>query len=266
MDWALPDDWGWKASFVATALLASIPNKLVVKTDAFGIALLRTCGSQILAAVPQVSLLVDFIGLEPEDRQWLLEYIAINYTEFSSLIGSGECVEELKDFSKADDGGEYASHYQPIGAIYLMKVSAIINCCCEGLLLQRSLDSAIRSMEAAGFTDESELIVVADSANRTTLSVLAGYGARLSRVLHTDFSDLGSARNAGAEAARGELLLFLDGDDLWGFNWVRAAWSEYLKSPQETIFHPQYCVFFGLRSEGYPFIRTGETRILIHVD
>lgn len=130
-----------------------------------------------------------------------------------------------------------------------MKVSAIINCCCEGLLLQRSLDSAIRSMEAAGFTDESELIVVADSANKTTLSVLAGYGARLSRVLHTDFSDLGSARNAGAEAARGELLLFLDGDDLWGFDWVRAAWSEYLKSPQETIFHPQYCVFFGLRSE-----------------
>ncbi len=100
MDWALPDDWGWKASFVATALLASIPNKLVVKTDAFGIALLRTCGSQILAAVPQVSLLVDFIGLEPEDRQWLLEYIAINYTEFSSLIGSGECVEDSSTFQK----------------------------------------------------------------------------------------------------------------------------------------------------------------------
>ena len=132
-----------------------------------------------------------------------------------------------------------------------MKVSAIINCCCEGLLLQRSLDSAIRSMEAAGFTDESELIVVADSANRTTLSVLAGYGARLSRILHTDFSDLGSARNAGAEAARGELLLFLDGDDLWGFDWVRAAWSEYPEITAGDDIPPTILRILRLEIRGY---------------
>ncbi len=136
-----------------------------------------------------------------------------------------------------------------------MKVSAIVNCCYEGLLIERSLDSAIRSIAASGLGDQCELIAVADNASKTTLAVLSEYSNRLDRVIRTDFSDLGLARNAGCEIAQGELLLFLDGDDLWGANWVGAAWSEYLKSPQETILHPQYCVFFGSRTE-----------VLIHPD
>jgi glycosyltransferase involved in cell wall biosynthesis len=136
-----------------------------------------------------------------------------------------------------------------------VKVSAIVNCCYEGLLIERSLDSAIRSIAASGLGDQCELIAVADNASKTTLAVLSEYSNRLDRVIRTDFSDLGLARNAGCEIAQGELLLFLDGDDLWGANWVGAAWSEYLKSPQETILHPQYCVFFGSRTE-----------VLIHPD
>jgi hypothetical protein len=91
-----------------------------------------------------------------------------------------------------------------------VKVSAIINCCYEGLLLQRSLSSALRSIEVSGFADECELIAVADSANKTTLNVLSAYDGRLDRVLEVNFRDLGSARNAGAEAAEGKLLVFLN--------------------------------------------------------
>jgi glycosyltransferase involved in cell wall biosynthesis len=136
-----------------------------------------------------------------------------------------------------------------------VKVSAILNCCYEGLLLRRSLDSALRSITASSIADQCELIVVADSANKTTLGVLSEYDDRIHRVVRTDFSDLGLARNAGSEAAQGELLLFLDGDDLWSVNWVGGAWSEYLKSPRETILHPLYCVFFGQRTE-----------VLVHAD
>jgi glycosyltransferase involved in cell wall biosynthesis len=136
-----------------------------------------------------------------------------------------------------------------------MKVSVIVNCCYEGLLLRKSLDSAIRSIAESGLKDECELIVVADNANDTTLAVLIEYDGCVQRLVRTDFSDLGLARNAGSQVARGDLLLFLDGDDLWSTNWVAAAWSEYLRSSLETILHPQYCLFFGLRTE-----------VLVHAD
>jgi glycosyltransferase involved in cell wall biosynthesis len=130
-----------------------------------------------------------------------------------------------------------------------MRVSAVINCCYEGLLLKRSIDSAIRSIKESSFAGECELIVVADSANKATLGILAEYDSGLNQVIITDHSDLGLARNSGAAAARGELVLFLDGDDLWCRHWVSAAWSEYLISPRLAILHPQYSVFFGSRLE-----------------
>ena len=136
-----------------------------------------------------------------------------------------------------------------------MKVSVIVNCCYEGSLLSRSLESANRSIKASGFEDECELIIVADSANKTTLDTLDRSNISPSRVLRTDLSDLGMARNVGVEAAEGELILFLDGDDLWCRSWIRAAWSEYLAGPWLTILHSQYSVFFGARSE-----------ILVHPD
>jgi glycosyltransferase involved in cell wall biosynthesis len=136
-----------------------------------------------------------------------------------------------------------------------MKVTGIVNCRYEGLLLEKSLQSAVQSIDASGFADECELVAVADNATRTTLSVLSSFGPRLGRVLETDFSDLGAARNAGAEISRGELILFLDGDDLWCRNWVAAAWAEYQRSPSQTILHPQYSIYFGSRSE-----------VLVHAD
>jgi glycosyltransferase involved in cell wall biosynthesis len=136
-----------------------------------------------------------------------------------------------------------------------MRISAIVNCSYEGLLLQRSIESAIRSIEASGFAEQCELVAVADNATEGTLGVLRAYGDKLSRVLETDVADLGAARNAGVQAARGELVLFLDGDDLWCRNWVAAAWAEYEISAPLTILHPQLCVFFGAKYE-----------ILVHPD
>ena len=136
-----------------------------------------------------------------------------------------------------------------------MHVSVIVNCHHEGLLLERSLASAIRAIDVSGIAGECELIVVADQPTKTTSIVLASCAHRVDRVVHTGSHDLGLARNAGVEASRGRLMLFLDGDDLWGGNWVRAAWARYLSMPAETILHPQHCVFFGARSE-----------VLIHPD
>jgi glycosyltransferase involved in cell wall biosynthesis len=136
-----------------------------------------------------------------------------------------------------------------------LQVSAILNCRYEGLLLERSLDSAMQAIVASGFAGECELIVVADNPTRTTAGVLDRRKSTIDRLIYTDVSDLGLARNVGVDASRGELILFLDGDDLWSSNWVRAAWAEYEIAPADSILHPQFCVFFGARCE-----------ILVHPD
>ncbi|MBA7606548.1 hypothetical protein ES703_13698 [subsurface metagenome] len=59
-----------------------------------------------------------------------------------------------------------------------------------------------------------ELIVVDDGSTDDTPSKLAVYGQRV-RVLRQDNSGPSIARNRGVEASHGEILAFLDSDDLW---------------------------------------------------
>jgi len=104
-DFLLPGKFDDKLFFIAQALVASIPNKLVVKTEPFGVALLRKYGTQILAAIPEVSLLVEGNELEPDDQQWLSEYIAMNYSELRLLIRSGTSFPSLTNDTRMDPHG-----------------------------------------------------------------------------------------------------------------------------------------------------------------
>ena len=78
----------------------------------------------------------------------------------------------------------------------------------------------MRAIEASGIARECELIVVADRPPGLPPASWQKAGRRIDRLIQTDVSDLGLARNVGVNASRGELVLFLDGDDLWGSNWV----------------------------------------------
>lgn len=75
--------------------------------------------------------------------------------------------------------------------------------------LRRAIDSVL----AQSCTD-FELVVVDDGSTDDTLAVLAPYMAKL-RILSKTNGGLSSARNAGIQAARGELVAFLDADDWW---------------------------------------------------
>jgi len=75
------------------------------------------------------------------------------------------------------------------------------------------LHEAIDSVLAQEYVN-LELIVVDDGSTDNTAEILSGYRDRLT-VLAQHNQGVSAARNRGIQAAAGELIAFLDSDDLW---------------------------------------------------
>ena len=79
----------------------------------------------------------------------------------------------------------------------------------EAALIGATLDALQRA--AAALRLDHEVIVVDDASTDATAAIAAARGARVLRVEHRHIA---ATRNAGAAAARGDRLLFLDADTL----------------------------------------------------
>lgn len=77
----------------------------------------------------------------------------------------------------------------------------------------RFLPEAIASIEAQG-RDDLEIIVVDDGSSDDTPQVIASLGDRVI-ALHQENQGPAAARNAGLAIATGDVIAFLDADDLW---------------------------------------------------
>lgn len=88
------------------------------------------------------------------------------------------------------------------------------------------LPQTLESVWAQRFSDH-ELIVVDDGSTDGSLAYLESLGARI-RLISQNNQGPGAARNAGAEAAHGEYLAFLDSDDLW-FPWTLSVFAALIE-------------------------------------
>src|SRR5689334_9654380 len=81
---------------------------------------------------------------------------------------------------------------------------------------EKYIAESIRSVLAQTYADW-ELIVVDDGSSDNTGGVVREFVARDSRIKYVfqENGRLGKARNTGIANARGELIAFLDSDDLW---------------------------------------------------
>jgi glycosyltransferase involved in cell wall biosynthesis len=89
------------------------------------------------------------------------------------------------------------------------RVSVVIPTYNRAWILREAVDSVL-SQDFGDF----ELIVVDDGSTDHTRDILHRYGDRV-RVLFQNNRGVSTARNRGIAAAAGELIAFLDSDDLW---------------------------------------------------
>lgn len=92
---------------------------------------------------------------------------------------------------------------------------------------------AIQSVLEQGYP-RLELIVVDDGSDDQTRGVVQGFGTLLTYVRQAH-RGVSTARNRGVDVSHGELLAFLDSDDLWRHGKVAAQVALFQQQPQVQV-------------------------------
>lgn len=112
-------------------------------------------------------------------------------------------------------------------------VSVIVPVFNEERLLPEAIASIRRQDDA-----RVEIVAVDDGSTDGTpelLERLRREPGALLRIVRQDNAGPGAARNAGAHAAQGEILAFLDADDLWSAGWLRSVRTRLEAEPEALL-------------------------------
>lgn len=98
---------------------------------------------------------------------------------------------------------------------------------------------AIESILAQTYPKELiEIIVVDDGSTDNTREILRKYGDRITYIYQDNRGPTG-ARNTGLSIAGGEIISFLDADDIWHKERLQRVVNAFLENPEAgTVYHP----------------------------
>jgi len=98
---------------------------------------------------------------------------------------------------------------------------------------------AVASVLAQG-RDVEELIIVDDGSTDQTVAIVRGFADMRIRVVANDGAGVSAARNAGARAAKGDWLMFLDADDRLHSGAIPALLHASLRESQAVAIYGDY--------------------------
>lgn len=109
----------------------------------------------------------------------------------------------------------------------------------------RFIEDAVNSALAQDFPkDQMEILVVDDGSTDDTGERVAKYGNSV-RYLRKQNGGQASAINFGMSHAKGELVAFLDGDDVWARNKISRVVQEFDKYPNVVMVYNRFCFWNG---------------------
>lgn len=144
-----------------------------------------------------------------------------------------------------------------------MKISVVIPAYNAGKFIAATIESVIRQTRPP----DEILVLVADSKD-DTLSILNTYRPRVT-IFRQSTSGISAARNELCKRASGDLIAFLDADDIWHSKYLDAQHDSFLKHPKAVAFFTGHVNFY--ESENYIWgedIETGhlETELIASLD
>ena len=118
---------------------------------------------------------------------------------------------------------------------------------------ERYLAEALDSIVAQQY-EPLEIIVADDGSTDGTAAIVRSYGKRV-RVVRQSNSGAPAARNLGLQVARGELIAFLDSDDLWHRDKLARQTARFAARPEleVSVTHVQTFWIPELRDEAERF-------------
>ncbi len=127
-----------------------------------------------------------------------------------------------------------------------MNITCVITAHREQHLIYPTLKSVFRAVEyAKKFGITSEILVTLDNSDTVTREIVERELLSTGVIESISYGDLALSRNHAVKQAKGTYLAFLDGDDLWGENWLANAFFLSESREDEIVCHPQYCIYFG---------------------
>ena len=132
------------------------------------------------------------------------------------------------------------------------KISVVIPIYNVEKYLEKTIESVIN--QTIGFKDNIQLILINDGSPDNSEKICLKYQEQYpdNVIYHKkENGGVSSARNKGIELAEGELINFLDSDDLWSNDAFEIAYNAYNKNKNIKLFSTKM-VFFDKRKGDHP--------------